>query len=429
MRLNDVQAIPAQAARDPERRLRIALVGDCAAPPDPAGSGQAAQIGGLARELVRAGHAVDIFTRRAFPGRGRPVEQDDGVRLVQVADGPPCPLPREQVLAQLDAYARFVIGFMRRQPGRYDIVHAHAFMAGMVARQLKEALGLPFVITFHALGRVRRRVQLAPDPFSLVRIRAESTLMRAADRLIAKSPQARTDMQQLYGAGPARIEIVPCGFAPDELWPVSMAEARARLGLGQHRFVVLQLGHMLPREGVDTVIQGLARLRQRHGVDAQLLVAGGDGPELGRLRAAAADLGIAPHVRFAGWQPRSLLRDYYSAANVFASTPWHAPFGITLVEAMACARPVIGSEVGGIKHTVDDGLTGFLIPPRDPEALADRLARLHRHPELARAMGEAGRRRACEHYTWHHVAAQLAGIYADVLADTRPGIQAAIFPR
>jgi glycosyltransferase involved in cell wall biosynthesis len=133
-------------------------------------------------------------------------------------------------------------------------------------------------------------------------------------------------------------------------------------------------------------------------------------------------------VRFDGQQPRHLLRDYYSAADVFASTPWYEPFGITPVEAMACACPVIGSEVGGIKSTVSDGHTGFLVPSRDPAALAERLARLQRHPALARAMGEAGRRRACEHYTWRQVAGQLSAIYAEVLAARRHAAGADIHP-
>jgi len=271
-------------------------------------------------------------------------------------------------------------------------------------------------------------------------MRIEAALMRAADRIVAACPQDRHDMERLYGASRSRIAVTPCGFSPEELWPVPMPEARARLGLDGERFMVLQLGRMVPRKGVDTVIQGVAMLRHRHGVDAQLLVVGGDsgareagaglpgdGLELARLRSVATDLGVAAHVRFTGQQPRAVLRDYYSAANVFASTPWYEPFGITPVEAMACARPVIGSEVGGIKSMVNDSVTGFLIPSRDPAALADRLARLHRHPDLARAMGEAGRRRACELYTWRHVATQLLAIYTDVL-EARHAAQPAAYP-
>jgi glycosyltransferase involved in cell wall biosynthesis len=247
--------------------------------------------------------------------------------------------------------------------------------------------------------------------------------MRQADRIIAECPQDRHDMERLYGASRERIAVAPCGFDPDELWPMPRAEARAALALAPDRFTVLQLGRMVPRKGVDTVIEALALLRGAHGVDADLLVVGGaaqaggrDGVELARLGALARTLGIAGHVRFAGQQPRAALRLYYGAADVFVTTPWYEPFGITPVEAMACARPVIGADVGGIKSTVVDGTTGFLVPARDPHALAAHLARLQREPALARAMGEAGLRRAYRHYTWRTVAQQIAGVYAAVLA-------------
>ncbi|MFN3791556.1 glycosyltransferase [Massilia sp.] len=426
---------PPLAAGSAGARRRIAIISEHASPLAAPGSidcgGQNVYVAQLARELARAGHLVDVFTRRDAPEQRQVAHWHDNIRVIHVPAGPPRYVPKEQMLPHVDAFARYVTRFARRQPAAYDIAHANFFMSGMVAQHLKAALGLPFVITFHALGRVRRLAQGTADTFPTERMRIEAALMRAADRVIAECPQDRHDMERLYGAPLSRIAITPCGFAPDELWPVPMPEARARLGLDAGRFIVLQLGRMVPRKGVDTVIQGVAMLRHRYGVDAQLLVVGGDigghggdGLELARLRSVAADLGIAAHVRFTGQQPRAVLRDYYSAANVFASTPWYEPFGITPVEAMACARPVIGAEVGGIKSTVNDSVTGFLIPSRDPAALAERLARLHRHPELARAMGEAGRRRACEHYTWRHVAAQLAAIYADVL-DTA---QAAAYP-
>jgi glycosyltransferase involved in cell wall biosynthesis len=295
----------------------------------------------------------------------------------------------------------------------------------MVARHLKQALGIPFVITFHALGRVRRLAQGAADAFPLARLRIESALMGEADRIIAECPQDRCDMEQLYGAPPGRIALAPCGFDPQELWPMPAARARARLGLAQGKFIVLQLGRMVPRKGVDNVIEALSFLRARHAVDAQLLVVGGEtnpqadaaSPELQRLRALAARLGVAEHVLFTGSKGRTELRNYYGAADAFVTTPWYEPFGITPVEAMACARPVIGADVGGIKSTVVDGDTGFLVPARDPEALAQRLAVLHDNPALARRMGDQGRRRACRFYSWRTVAEQAVAIYAAALAD------------
>lgn len=140
----------------------------------------------------------------------------------------------------------------------------------------------------------------------------------------------------------------------------------------------------------------------------------------------AQQLGVKTHVRFVGQQPRAALRLWYGAADAFVTTPWYEPFGITPVEAMACARPVIGSEVGGIRSTVVDGLTGFLIPSRDPRALAERLALLHADPATGQRMGEAGLHRAWRHYTWRTVARQAAAVYAAVLDTTRAATSSGI---
>jgi glycosyltransferase involved in cell wall biosynthesis len=421
----------ASAARQPVQAVlrRIAMVSDHASPLAPPGSidsgGQNVYVACLARELARSGYLVDIFTRRDAMGQRQLVHWCDNIRVIHVPAGPPHYVPKEQMLPYMGAFARFVTRFTRSQQDRYDVVHANFFMSGMVARHLKQVLGIPYVITFHALGQVRRLAQGAADAFPLARLRIEATLIREADRIIAECPQDRCDMEQLYGAPPGRIAIAPCGFDPGELWPLPATRARARLGLAQHKFIVLQLGRIVPRKGIDNVIEALSILRRQHAVDAQLLVVGGEAeqqadaaaPELQRLRALAARLGVADHVLFTGRKERAELRYYYSAADVFVTTPWYEPFGITPVEAMACARPVIGSDVGGIKSTVVDGDTGFLVPARDPETLARQLAVLHDNPALARRMGNLGRRRACRFYTWRTVAEQAVAIYAAALAD------------
>jgi glycosyltransferase involved in cell wall biosynthesis len=187
----------------------------------------------------------------------------------------------------------------------------------------------------------------------------------------------------------------------------------------------------VPRKGVETVIQGLARLSQVHGMSARLVVVGGESdtpdlrmtPEIGRLQAIAQAEGVSDRVLFTGRRSRRMLRYYYSAADVFVTTPWYEPFGITPVEAMACGTPVIGSNVGGIKTTVSHGKTGFLVPPRDPDAVAERLAYLYANPELRRSLGQAARRRAEERFTWPKVVDRLVRLYYQVLYGTRDASQ------
>src|SRR5690606_24397284 len=139
----------------------------------------------------------------------------------------------------------------------------------------------------------------------------------------------------------------------------------------------------------------------------------------GRLSRMAGELGVAGQVRFIGQRCRDELARYYSAANVFVTTPWYEPFGITPLEAMACARPVVGANVGGIRYSVVNGMTGFLVPPRDPLAVAIAIARLYHDRRLAQQMGLNGLARARERFTWSNVVDELVAAY---LAAARPRV-------
>jgi len=171
--------------------------------------------------------------------------------------------------------------------------------------------------------------------------------------------------------------------------------ARRRLAIGPTYFVVLALTldarRLTPCVGIDTVILGVARLRQRHGVDAMLLVAAGavaDGnvdvalvaeAELARLHELVRVLAMTPHVRFLTAASMNVLRDCHTAANVLVSTPWRAADA--------------GSTVGNGHEAACSGRTGTVLPPHDAEALAACLARLQRLSNLTLATSDA----ACTH--------------------------------
>lgn len=418
--------------------MQIALVSDHASPLAALGGtdsgGQNVYVAHLARHLGRAGHRVDVFTRSDDPRLAPVCRIDRNVRVIHVPAGPQAPIAKERMLPHMYEFARRMVTFCSARSRAYDLVHANFFMSGIAALRLKRDLSLPFVVTFHALGKVRRLHQKEADQFPLERIGIERLLVRSADRLIAECPQDSEDLVSLYGADPRAIDVVPCGIDPAEIRPGGPG-ARERLGLGlaPDEFVVLQLGRLVPRKGIDNVIRGIACLKEEYGIRARLLVVGGESdepdpvgtPEIGRLQAIASELGVRDQVIFTGRRPRHLLGDYYSAADVFVTTPWYEPFGITPLEAMGCGTPVIGAAVGGIKHTVVDAVTGFLVPPNDPAALAERLARFHRNPELARAFGRAGIRHVSSRYTWRKVAQDMVRTYEAVLERTRPSAAAA----
>lgn len=407
--------------------MRIALVSEHASPLALVGGvdsgGQNVYVAHVARELAAQGHDVDVFTRRDDAEMPEVVHWRRRLRVVHVPAGPPRPVPKERLLPYMDDFGDWMAAFMGIEPRPYDVVHANFFMSGAAALRAREAQDFALVTTFHALGRVRRRHQGGADSFPDERFAIEERLLQESDRVIAECPQDLDDMVGLYGADPARIDVVPCGFDPGEIAPIPKREARDRLGWPQKAFIALQLGRMVPRKGVDNVIRGVARLARDHRKRALLYVVGGATdvpdpnatPEIGRLAQVAREEGVERQVTFVGRRDREALPLHYAACDVFVTTPWYEPFGITPVEAMACARPVVGADVGGIRTTVVDGETGFLVPPNDPPALAERLARLHADRGLLRRLGQAGLERAHGHYTWSRVADGLAASYERAL--------------
>ena len=410
--------------------VNIAMISEHASPLATIGSvdagGQNIYVAHTARHLAALGYAVDIFTRRDDPALPAVVDWLPGVRVFNVSAGPARFVRKEALLPYMAEFARGVVDQARAASDAgtpYALCHAHFFMSGLVARRLKQVLGIPYVVTFHALGRVRLLHQ-PHDEFPPERCMLEQMVIDAADAIVAECPQDEMDLQRHYRTPATRMRMIPCGFDPDELAPVARDDARSRLGLPSDRPVVLQLGRMVPRKGVDTVIRALGILARRYSVRPLLAIVGGESaepdpvrtPEIGRLQRIACEEQVAHDVAFFGQRPRSELRYFYSAADVFVTMPWYEPFGITPVEAMACGVPVIGARVGGVQYSVEDGRTGFLVEPRNADALARRLAHVFSNPSIPRLLGKRARRRAWERFTWERVSRSLANLYAAVAA-------------
>jgi glycosyltransferase involved in cell wall biosynthesis len=140
-------------------------------------------------------------------------------------------------------------------------------------------------------------------------------------------------------------------------------------------------------------------------------------PEVRRLHALARRHGVDDRTTFLGAVGHEDVPALISSVDVVACPPWYEPFGIVPVEAMSCGRPVVGTAVGGLLDTIEPGLTGDLVPPRDPAALAVALAALLRDRDRRRAYGEAGRARAVERYDWRRVVASTEVVYREVVAE------------
>jgi glycosyltransferase involved in cell wall biosynthesis len=147
--------------------------------------------------------------------------------------------------------------------------------------------------------------------------------------------------------------------------------------------------------------------------NCDLVVVGG-GPRLADYQELAASLGIGARVRFTGRVPHEQVPALIQGFDVFVvpSVLDSESFGVAAVEAQACGVPVIVSDVGGLSGVIRDGITGYVVPPRDPAALAARMLQLAQRPQLRSLLGAAGRVHALDHYTWERNAALMLDVYA-----------------
>jgi glycosyltransferase involved in cell wall biosynthesis len=396
--------------------MRIDLVSEHASPLAAIGGvdagGQNVHVAALAAGLARRGHDVTVHTRRddeALPDR---VVVQDGYDVAHVPAGPARALPKDELLPHMPAFARVLQRQWAEQPP--DVVHAHFWMSGLAAVDAAADLPVPVLQTFHALGSVKRRHQGSADTSPGERVELERRLCRDVDHVVATCSDEVFELRRL-GLPTDRVSIVPCGvdtsvFTPRG--PVAPRSDRRRL---------LILGRVVERKGHDDAVRALRALP-----DAELVVVGGPPPEevdddaeIRRLRAVAAEGGVADRLLFTGSVARADVPAWIRSADVVLAVPWYEPFGITPLEAMACGRPVVASAVGGLVDTVADGLTGELVPPRDPGRLGEVLASLLADDERRAAYGAAGVQRARARYRWNRVVADTEAVYRHVLVRRR----------
>jgi glycosyltransferase involved in cell wall biosynthesis len=413
-------------------KKRIAFISEHASPLALLGGvdsgGQNVYVARVASILAKQGYLVDVFTRCDNPDHQKVVEYEPGVRVVHVDAGPKIYLPKEVLFQYMDEFASDVILFMEREKIKYELIHAHFWMSGYVAALIKNILNIPYVITFHALGKIRRIYQKMDDGFPDERFKVEEMVARESDMVIAECPQDKEDLIIHYLVDESKIQIVPCGFDKEEFYPINKYKAKLQLGLDPSELIVLQLGRMVKRKGVDNVIEGVSKLKQLAPLPVRLLIVGGESddpdpqktPELGRLMEIANQHGIADSITFTGRKSRKELKYYYNAADIFVTTPWYEPFGITPLESMACGTPVIGANVGGIKYTVAHGKTGFLVPANDPDVLAQRMFEIFSSNKLVRNFRLNAIERVNTFFTWEKVGKSIAGIYEQITKAKKP---------
>lgn len=327
------------------------------------GSGTAVAIAGLAGGLRSAGHRVTVLPPLwGVPGRL-------GTRLLYNLE-----VPSRVRRGRFDLVVGFDWdGLAHRPPEGVPYV---ACLKGVLADEMRFERGLPRTL----LG---------------LQSTLEAANARRAGRVVTPSRYSKRRLCAAYRLPPERVAVVPEGIDP---------EAWGRCGAGARHGppTVLTVARQYPRKNTRTLLMAMPAVRRA--VPGACLRVVGDGPELPALKRLAGRLGLGNAVRFLGALPDAArVRAEYGRAQVFCLPSLQEGFGIVYLEAMAAGLPVVAGDAGAAAEVVPAGEAGLLVPPRDPAALAEALARLLREPALRARMGAAGRRRARGH-AWPRVA-------------------------
>jgi glycosyltransferase involved in cell wall biosynthesis len=388
--------------------VRIALVSEQASPLAARGSaaaGQNAHLAELAAGLVRHGHSVAVYTRRDDADLTERVITSAGYEVVRVAAGPAAPVPKDDLWPHMAAFADHLTEMLKFQ--RPDVLHAHFWMSAWASARAARRLNLPLLVTFHALGSVTRRYQGSGDTSPLNRIRVEVAVAGAAQRIVATATDEVRELA-LLGIPSTKVSVVPSGVDLQHFTPDSMGDALHAVPERSCRYRLMSVGRLMPRKGYDIVIEALTWLPE-----TELVIAGGGEatPEHDRLVGVAERFGVADRVRLIGHVARADMPALLRSGDLVVCSPWYEPFGIVPLEAMACGVPVVASAIGGILDTVVDSVTGALVPPRDPAALAEVIGTLLASPSRRAEFANAGIERVRSRYSWDRVAVHTAAVY------------------
>lgn len=293
--------------------------------------------------------------------------------------------------------------------GRFDLYHLH-FPDPMSHLALAALPGERRVIISWHSDIVRQKTLLR-----LYRPFLDRIIDRAA-AIIAATPRHFSSSTQLARSRhPERFRVVPYGldYGPHLAPDLDIQAAAIRATHGERR-LVFAVGRHVYYKGFEYLIRAM-----RDVAGDVLLLLGGTGPLTAQYRQLVADLGLDDRVRLLGRIPDASLPAYYRAAEVFCmpSVEPSEAFGLVQLEAMACARPVVGCELGnGATFVNQHGVTGLVVPPRDPAALASALDALLADRVLAERMGEAGRARALSEFSLEKMWSGTLQVYREVLA-------------
>jgi glycosyltransferase involved in cell wall biosynthesis len=283
--------------------------------------------------------------------------------------------------------------FPRRQ-GKNPIIHIAAHH-GSTYVGFRELLNLKSLIDFRHPGRWFHRLDFYFDRLRLLK----------ADLVQCISYNQKVVSSKVIGLPENKIKVIYCGADTKKFFPMNGKESKH----------ILYCGGLLPNKGIDVLLEAIRLVVRKNTIILDIL---GDGDWESYQQKVEA-FGLSDYVRYHGYVPYHLINEYYKKGYLLVAPTKHEAFGLTIVEAMASGLPVIATAVTSVPELVKNGVTGILVPWNDAGALAEAIITLLDNPEMAKSMGQAGRERVEQMFTWDKAAKQMENLIIQTLKSKR----------
>ncbi|MER7169137.1 glycosyltransferase family 4 protein, partial [Micromonospora sp. NPDC000207] len=299
------------------------------------------------------------------------------------------------------------------EAGAYDVVHAHDWLVAHTAMTLRDHLDIPLVSTIHATEAGRHQGWL-PEEMNRTIHGVEQWLANESGRVIVCSGYMRDEVGALFGVPTGRVDVVPNGVETHRWRVPTSAVAAARSRFAGDGPLVTFAGRLVYEKGVQHLIAGLPRLRERH--PGLRVVIAGDGPYRAELEAEVHRLGLGGTVTMPGFLGGTDLPAMMAASDCFAVPSIYEPFGMVALEGAAAGAPLAVAATGGLAEIVEPGVTGMTFAPQDPHGLTEAVHALLSDTERARRLARRARSMVHEQYGWTAIAHRTATAYATAIS-------------
>jgi len=393
--------------------------------------GQNVYVYSLAKELVRLGWQVDIFTRLDKKSKKKQVRLKSNLRVIRIEAGPRKFISKDEIYNFLPEFLKGFLDFILENKQEYSIVHTNYWLSGWLGIQLKRVLNVPLTHTFHSLGYIKYHTLKRfgqsnnQSDFFQLRINCEKEIIALADRLITTNTYEKKDLIKYYEVAEYKMRVIPVGVDIKKFKPRNKKQARKRIKISNKKKVILYVGRFEWRKGIYTLIAAVKDvLKQEPKLKDKIILVLVGGPRKSKLfqdqgyqevKKAVEKAGLEQYVDFRGGQKQSRIVDFYAACDVVVVPSYYEPFGIITLEAMSMKVPVIASRTGGLQYSIRHKKSGILTPPHRNKFLANRIIEVLQDKKIRSILHQYARDRVLKYFAWSKIAKEVSEFYLSII--------------